>query len=57
MFTCSLKALNISEILICCGQTFSQLRQPMQALGRLFSGIAESANGAMNPPPVKVCSL
>ena len=37
--------------------TRSQLRQPMQAEGRLSSGRAPTAMGAMKPPPVKVCSL
>ena len=39
------------------GQTASQLRQPMQALGCLSAGSAESAIGARKPPPVKRCSL
>ena len=31
--------------------------KPMQAEGRLSSGRAPTAMGAMKPPPVKVCSL
>ena len=51
------KAAIASEILICCGQTASQLRQATQALGRLSSGRASTAMGARKPPPEKVCSL
>ena len=53
----SAKSAIASDILICCGQTASQLRQPMQAEGCLSAGTAASAIGAMNPPPVKLCSL
>ena len=53
----ALKSFIASEILICCGHTFSQLRQPMQAEGFLSSGRDISARGAMNPPPVNTCSL
>ena len=35
------KSASASEILICCGQTASQLRQPMQALGCLSAGSAD----------------
>ena len=51
------KSAMASDILICCGQTASQLRHPMHALGRLSSGMAANAMGAMNPPLVKECSL
>ncbi len=51
------KSAIISEILICCGQTASQLRHPIQALGCFSSGTAINAIGAINPPPVKTCSL
>lgn len=51
------KSASASEILICCGQTASQLRQPMQAAGCFSSGTAINAIGAINPPPVKQCSL
>ena len=40
-----------SEILICWGQTASQLRQPTQALGHLSFGSVPRSIGAMNPPP------
>ena len=46
-----------SEIFSCWGQTASQLRQPIQALGHLSRGRADRAMGAMKPPPVKACSL
>ena len=51
------KSAIASEILICCGQTASQLLQPMQALGSFSCGYAERAIGAMKPPSVKQCSL
>ena len=56
-FSFSEKSDIASEILICCGHTFSQLLHPMQALGSFSSGSAISAIGARNPPPVKQCSL
>ena len=56
-FSLAEKSAIASEILICCGQTASQLLHPMQAPGCLSSGTALSAIGAMNPPPVKLCSL
>lgn len=37
----SVKSAIISAILICCGQTASQLLQPIQADGRLSSGSDE----------------
>ena len=51
------KSLMASEILICWGQTASQLLQPIQAAGRFSSGTAIIAMGAINPPSVKQCSL
>ena len=51
------KSAMASEILMPWGQTASQLRQPRQACGRLSSGTAISAMGAMKPPSVKACSL
>ena len=51
------KSLIISEILICCGHTCSQLWQPTQFAGRSFSGMLPTAIGARNPPPVILCSL
>ena len=51
------KSAIASEILICCGQTASQLRQPIQAFGRLSSSMAETAMGAIKPPFEKACSL
>lgn len=56
-FSFAAKSAMASDILICCGQTFSQLLHPMQADGCLSSGTAMSAIGAINPPPVKLCSL
>ena len=46
-----------SEILICWGHTASQLLHPMQAAGCLSSSTDINAMGAINPPPVKQCSL
>ena len=40
------KSAMASDILICCGQTASQLRHPMHALGRLSSGMAANAIGS-----------
>ena len=56
-FSFAVKSAMASEILICWGQTASQLRQPRQAGGRLSSGSADRAIGARNPPSVKQCSL
>ena len=56
-YSIAAKASIASEILICCGQTASQLWQCRHAVGRLSSGSALSAIGAMKPPPVKLCSL
>ena len=53
----AVKSAMASLILICCGHTASQLRQPMQAEGFLSSGKALKAIGAMKPPPLKLCSL
>lgn len=51
------KSLIASEILICCGQTASQLLHPIQAEGCFSFGTACNAIGAINPPSVKECSL
>ena len=45
------------EILICCGQTCSQLPHPIHAPGCFSSGTAIRAIGAIKPPPVNACSL
>ena len=47
----------ISDILICWGQTCSQLWQPRQLAGRFSFGMLDTAIGAINPPPVILCSL
>ncbi len=57
IFSFSAKSAMASETLICCGQTASQLLQPMQALGSLSFGYEDRAIGAINPPLVKECSL
>jgi hypothetical protein len=55
------KSAKASDILMFCGQTASQLLQPMQAAGRLSSGIELNAIGAINANnpelTVKQCSL
>ena len=51
------KSLIASDIFICCGQTASQLRQAIHAVGCFSFGIAINAIGARKPPPVKLCSL
>ena len=55
------KSSMTSEILICCGQTCSQLPHFRQAAGCLSSGIAPIAIGAMKPKSpafvVRMCSL
>ena len=51
------KSAIASEILICCGQTASQLLQPIQESGRLSSASVPTTIGAINPPPVNWCSL
>ena len=56
-YNMALKSAMASEIFSCWGHTASQLRQPMQALGCLSAGMAESAIGAIKPPPVNRCSL
>ena len=57
MFNFSAKSVIASDILICCGQTASQLLQPKQALGSLSFGYEDNAIGAINQPFVKQCSL
>ena len=57
IFNFSEKSAMASETLICCGQTASQLLQPIQALGSLSFGYEDRAIGAINPPLVKQCSL
>ena len=47
------KAAMACDILICCGQTASQLLQPRQAPGCFSAGRADRAMGAEKPPPVK----
>ena len=47
----------VYEILIFCGQTPSQLLQPIQALGRFSSGKAPTFIPGRNPPPVNTYSL
>ena len=56
-FSFAEKSAIASDILICCGQTASQLRHPIQAVGCFSSGTAINAIGAKKPPPVKQCSL
>lgn len=51
------KSAIISDILICWGQTCSQLLQPTQLAGCFSSGMLPTAMGAMKPPPVALCSL
>ena len=46
------KSASTSDILICCGQTCSQLRHCRHADGSLSAGRALRAIGAINPPPV-----
>ena len=50
------KSAIISLILMFCGQTDSQERQPTQAEGVLPPS-ERSAIGAINPPSEKLCSL
>lgn len=55
-FSFSAKSLIASDILICCGHTFSQLRHPTQPDGR-FSGGNDITTAGMNGAALRTNSL